>query len=301
MIIAIGEILVDIFPHYKRIGGAPFNFAYHLKQLGLDVVFITRIGDDPAGAEIFSFLENNGFPTDYIQIDKKHETGRVIVTPDASGEHAFEIIQNSAYDHIEFPRKPSDAARGQHIEMIYFGTLAQRTPSGFNSLQAFLSSRDPESKCFYDINLRPGNYRNETLLKSLANTDILKLNAEELDRLRKIFHQDGDEVGSARYLIEHFGLEMVSLTKGPRGSALITADDHKTTGVAGLDIVDTVGAGDAYAAVLAAGLLAGLPPVTILGLATDFSSRVCTIKGAIPDDPGFYEPFRSRLAGAANV
>ena len=301
MIVAAGEVLVDIFPQYQRVGGAPFNFAYHVKHLGMDVKFITRIGDDAVGADIFSMLEKNGFDTDLVQIDKTHDTGRVIVTPDSRGGHQFEILQGAAYDHIEFPDKPSDVSGGGAIELIYFGTLAQRTASGFNQLQTFLIKRDPATKCFYDINLRPGNFSNENILASLQKTDILKLNDEELDHIRAMFRLNHDDTGLSRWLIEHFAIEIVCLTKGPAGSAIITADDYNSATVPDFEIVDTVGAGDAYAAMLAVGWLKGLSFKTILSMATDFSARICRIKGAVPEDPEFYEPFLTQLSGAENA
>ncbi len=302
MILAIGEILVDIFPGYRRIGGAPFNFAYHTKLLGMDTALITRIGDDATGSDIFSVLEKSGFDTRFIQVDSNHETGRVIVTPDQKGGHSFEILPNTAYDHIELPDKPADISGDRAVDLIYFGTLAQRTIHGFKGIQDFLHKREPGSKCFYDINLRPENFSNATIKKSIGNTDILKLNSEEIAYIRKMFHREQEpDSETAGWLIEHFGLEIVSLTKGADGSDIFTANAHKHADVQDSEIADTVGAGDAYAAVLAVGYLKGLPLDTVLSIATGFSSKICTIKGAVPDDPEFYEPFKEQLSGAAHV
>lgn len=302
LIIAAGEILVDIFPQYSRIGGAPFNFAYHAKHLGMDVRLITRIGKDETGSWILSRLEKSGFDTDFIQIDNHHETGRVIVTPDEKGGHEFEILRDSAYDYIQFPDKPPKLPDNRTAGLIYFGTLAQRTPSGFNNLQTFLSKRQPEMKCFYDINLRRDNYSDAIIKKSLETTDILKLNTEEIEYLRSIFNSDTENTtGLARWLIQHFDIEMVSLTKGANGSEIITMNNHETTGVIDFEIVDTVGAGDAYATIVAIGYLKKIPLNNILSIANAFSAAICQIKGAVPEDPQFYEPFLKKLAGATDV
>ncbi|MFO8110970.1 MAG: PfkB family carbohydrate kinase [Desulfosalsimonadaceae bacterium] len=301
MILAIGEILFDVFPRYSRIGGAPFNFAYHAKHLGMDVAFITRIGDDAAGSDILSILEKSGFDTRFVQIDKNHETGRVIVTPDGRGSHEFEIRADVAYDHIDFPGKPADIAGGRPVELIYFGTLAQRTEAAFNAVQGFLGNRDPKTKCFYDINLRTGNYNNAIIQKSLESTDILKLNEDELAYIKGLHQRNEPDPASARWLMKNFGIEIVSLTKGAAGSDIFTANEHKHADVTASEIADTVGAGDAYAAILAVGYLKGLPLEKILSIATAFSSKICTIKGAVPDDPEFYEPFRRQLSGAGYV
>ncbi len=301
MILAIGEILIDVFPHYSRIGGAPFNFAYHVKNLGMDVTLLTRVGDDTTGADIYSMLEKSGFDTGFVQIDQNHDTGRVIVTPDKKGGHEFDIRQNAAYDHIVFPGDPAAISGGREVNLIYFGTLIQRSASGFNRLQTFLGNRDPGSKCFYDINLRRGNFRDEALLKSLEKTDILKLNKDELDYIRSMFHRDHADLTLARWIMQHFGIELVTLTKGADGSHIITADEQHHAHVPDFYVADTVGAGDAYAAVIAVGYLKGLPYNAIIKTATEFSAGICTIKGAIPEDPEFYEPFRKQLSGAANV
>lgn len=299
MIIAIGEILFDIFPRYRRIGGAPFNFAYHAKNLGMEVCFITRIGDDADGSEIFSILENRGFDTRWVQIDKAHKTGRVIVTPDDSGGHEFEILSDAAYDHIDLPEDPGQLPDSP-VQMVYFGTLAQRTAPGFNTIQSFLSKIGSQAKRFCDINLRTGNFTDKVLRKSLEKTDVLKLNTAELDYLASLFQVAHKGPDMARWLIGQFGHEVVSVTAGGDGSYIIADGSQFGSGVVETEIVDTVGAGDAYAAVLAIGCLKGLSPETVMSVASDFSAAICTIKGAIPDDPGFYEPFRKALSGAGD-
>lgn len=297
MIIAIGEILFDIFPRYRRIGGAPFNFAHHVKNLGMAVCFITRIGDDADGAEIFSILEKRGFDTRWVQIDKAHETGRVIVTPDDSGGHEFEILSDAAYDHIELPDGPGQLP-GSPVQMVYFGTLAQRTAQGFNTIQSFLSKTDRRTKRFCDINLRAGNFTDGTIRKTLEKADVLKLNTAELDYLASLFQVERKGPDMARWLIGRFGHEMVSVTAGAGGSYIVSNGSQSGSAAAETEIVDTVGAGDAYAAVLAIGCLKGLSPETVVSVASEFSAAICTIQGAIPDDPGFYEPFRKALSGA---
>ena len=299
MIIAIGEILFDIFPRYRRIGGAPFNFAYHVKNLGMEVCFITRIGDDAGGAEIFSILEKRGFDTRWVQIDKAHETGRVIVTPDHSGGHEFEILPNAAYDHIELPEDPGQMQLDP-VQMVYFGTLAQRTAPGFNTIQSFLSKIGARTKRFYDINLRAGNFTGKIIRKTLEKTDVLKLNTDELDYLASLFQVPRKGPDMARWLIGQFNHELVSVTAGADGSYIVSDGSQFRSAVVEAEIVDTVGAGDAYAAVLAVGNLKGLPLETVVSVASEFSAAVCTIKGAIPDDPGFYEPFRKALSGAGD-
>lgn len=300
MVLVIGEILVDIFPGARRIGGAPFNFSYHLSRFGLPVRFISRIGSDETGKEIRAFLARNGFDASGIQVDASHPTGHVMVHPDGAGGHRFEIVADTAYDYIELPASP-EAAAGQRPRMIYFGTLIQRTPRMFKRVQRLLDRRDPETKCFCDINLRPGCYSAQVVVESLRQADILKINDEEIERVGGMLGGSmpgGDELVGR--LMEHYDIEMVSLTLGERGSRLYTRAGRYETGVSPSGPVgDSVGAGDAYAAVVALGCLKNWRPEGILSEASAFAGQICQIQGAIPGDPSFYDAFVNRLTGEA--
>lgn len=301
MILVIGEILVDIFPGYRRIGGAPFNFSYHLKQLGLPVCFVSRIGEDETGKEISGFLEKNGFDASRIQTDSRHPTGRVLVHPESDNTHSFEIIADTAYDHIELPESP-DLLNTGSPELIYFGTLSQRTPEMAARLQRFLDQRSSATKCFCDINLRPDCYSKETVLASIARADVLKLNDAELTQIREMTGRHaGSDDDFIAWLMETRGIEMVSLTMAERGSRLYTPDDGYKAGVPDQGpVADTVGAGDAYAAVVALGYLRNWDPGRILEEAAAFAARVCQIQGAIPENQDFYLPLLQRTTGGSN-
>ena len=160
MVLVIGEILFDVFPDYRRLGGAPFNFAYHLKNFGFNVRFISRIGMDDAGKEILHRLELAGFNLDDMQIDDVHPTGSVRVKLDKNGAPQFDIIPEVAYDYIAF--KPEYHANLiNESRIIYFGSLVQRTEAGCENLQAFISRNASTTLNFYDINLRHGCYNND--------------------------------------------------------------------------------------------------------------------------------------------
>ncbi len=298
MILAIGEILFDEFANYKRLGGAPFNFAHHLKNLGFDVHFISRIGMDDAGKEILHKLELSGFDLDDVQLDHVHATGRVNVELDKNGAPRFDIISDAAYDYIEFmPDHHSDLIR--KARLIYFGSLAQRSKMGFENIQAFISAAALSAVNLCDINLRAGCYRKATIEASLRKTDILKLNIGELEKLRQMLSIKKDSDACIQSLIEKYGLHTVSLTKGELGSELFTKQgSFSSNSIKAIKVVDSVGAGDAYAAMLAAGILKNWPPEDILERASLFSSRICEIKGAIPESPLFYQPFRPLFGGS---
>lgn len=292
MVLVIGEILFDVFPDYRRLGGAPFNFAYHLKNFGFNVRFISRIGMDDAAKEILHRLELAGFNLDDMQIDDAHPTGSVKVKLDKSGAPQFDIISEVAYDYIEF--KPEYHANLiNEARIIYFGSLVQRSEAGCENLQAFISRNASKKIKFYDINLRPGCYNNDLIEKSLSKTDILKLNTGELEKLRQMRSLKMENKKFVHYLMETYSIHTVSLTKGESGSELFTNDGSFSSGAAdAIKVVDSVGAGDAYAAMLAAGMLKNWPPQEILERASLFASRICEIKGASPESSSFYEPFK---------
>ena len=293
MILVIGEILFDIFPNYRRLGGAPFNFAYHLKNLGFNVRFISRIGMDDTGKEILHRLELAQFNLDDIQIDDTHPTGTVKVKLDESGTPQFDIISDVAYDYIEFVPEYHSALTNA-AQMIYFGSLVQRSKAGCENLQTFLSLGASETSNFYDINLRPGCFNNAIVEKSLQKTHILKLNSDELEKLKQMLALKIDNEEFVYHLMETRSIKSVSLTKGESGSDLFTVHGSFTSKPAeAIKVVDSVGAGDAYAAMLAAGLLKKWRPEEILERASLFASRVCEIKGAIPESANFYEPFKA--------
>jgi fructokinase len=295
VILVIGEILFDIFPKYKRLGGAPFNFAYHLKQFGFPVRFISRIGNDDNGREILDRIVEAGFDHNDIQIDDAHPTGTVQVELSEHGVPAFSILPNVAYDYIEF-------LPGSHINLqdtaslLYFGTLVQRTDHGFKQVQRFLDRKQPNCRFFYDVNLRPDCFTKKVIKASLLKADILKLNMDELQQCK--YFTDIDLNGSKliKHMMDKYSLEIVALTKGDNGSELHTREGCSFADPESIEsVADTVGAGDAYAAMLAAGLLKKWASEKTLAMATKFASRICTIEGAIPESSDLYKSVRKQL------
>jgi fructokinase len=296
LILAIGEILFDMFPAGRRLGGAAFNFAYHIHQLDGPLRFLSRIGDDPEGQTIERFLTAQHFPRDDLQRDAVHPTGQVRVTLDAGGSPRFEILSGAAYDFIT-PTPAIARFVAQDCRLIYFGSLIQRTAQGARTVRAILRQRAPRVKCLFDVNLRPDCYTDEILAVSLGETDLLKLSQEELDVLSAMQGLRGPTADRVAGLMARFNIEMVALTRGAQGSCLFTGDArHDIHPRDNIAIKDAVGAGDAFAAMLAIGYLRGWPAARILSLADRFATAVCGIEGAVPTEARFYEPFRQALA-----
>ena len=295
MILVIGEILFDVFGNEKRLGGAPFNFAWHLKNLGFPVRCVSRIGNDALGKEILNVLKHHRFDIDDIQIDDEHDTGTVTVQLSASGNPTFHINNDAAYDYIQFLSKAHTSLLN-NADVIYFGTLAQRTKQGAENVRRFLEHRRSEALCFYDINLRPDCYSDKVILTSLKQADVLKLNDQELEECKRIFRFSKDDDTFIPFLMDKYALNTVAITKGDKGSELYTKNGSfhaKTDPVS--SIVDTVGAGDAYSAMLVTGILKGWEPLRMLSMASMFASRICEIRGAIPESQEFYKPIKKMV------
>ena len=296
-VLVAGEILFDVFPEYRRIGGAPFNFAFHLKKLGFPVRFVSRVGADEKGREILDFLETHDFPLEDIQIDSDGKTGSVEVHMNSKGDHVFEIKKNAAYDFIEFTDEVKHLV-SKDVRLIYFGTLVQRTDHGFQTMQKILQNRSKSAEAFLDINLRPECYTPARIDASLQAADILKLNLEELVHIKGSAESEFDIQKAVDRIRQEYAVKKVILTKAEMGSELFSENGRFTDAPkTGIHVADTVGAGDAYAAMAAAGHLTGLPEKRTISLAGSFADRVCGIKGALPDNEDFYDQFRKETGG----
>jgi fructokinase len=295
VIIVIGEILIDQFPGYIREGGASFNFAFHLKHLGLPVRLITRVGEDANGQRLRQMFHRSGFDLSDIQIDSHHKTGIVNVALDDGGIPTFRIFSDVAYDYLQLDTVHRKLACKEPA-LIYYGSLIQRTNAGFKQVGQFLRRQCAGTKCFCDINLRAPHYSRATLVQSLTQADILKLNDQEIDEIRHLLDYPASPDTFVEYLISFFNIEMVAITRGAEGSTLITGKDTiDTPPISVVDVVDTVGAGDGYAAMLVFGMLLGLPLETIAATAADFAARICQLPGAVPADIGFYDTWKTRF------
>ena len=286
MILALGEILFDELPGGRRPGGAPFNFAQHLHRLGHDVRFVSSVGRDSDGDELLALISDARLDADFIQRHPEAATGRVAVTVDASGIPTYDIVKNAAYDFIDFDSLPP-----MEPEMVYFGSLIQRTPEGRDRLQAYLSTLPDSVMRLYDVNFRDGCVSKEILVPSLEQTDILKLNDEELPMIGKLIGSDQTGDPLVEFLIERFSIRTVALTCGPKGCALYRGGvktDEPPGPLTKEDIVDTVGAGDSFAAMLAHGILNHKDANHILRECTKLAEYVCTIAGAVPTDDSIY-------------
>jgi fructokinase len=289
-ILCLGEVLFDVYPTAKHLGGAPLNFACHLHQFGCDVTFVTRVAVDESGREIIAHLRQRSFPTTYIQLDAEHPTGSVLVTLNEESVPDFTIIDQVAYDFIQLDDRIMQFAASP-VDLIYFGTLAQRHPQSRQTIQSILAAKQSATLIFYDVNLRQSFYTREIIADSLMRSTVVKLNENEFATIRKMFGLSSHNQHAVQELMQQFNLKFLCLTKGGKGSSLYSEAgklEWSTVLQEQPQVVDTVGAGDAYAAVLAYGLLSGWPPADVIQRAGRFAAMLCAISGALPEDGDFY-------------
>ncbi len=286
--VVFGEVLLDLFPGGEEsLGGAPFNVAWHLKGFGLDPLLITCVGQDERGRRARQAMEAWGLDTRGVQVDPSHPTGAVRVTV-REGQPTFDILPERAYDYIQAvgARK---ALEGQRLSILCHGTLALRGPTSRSAL-AWL--RDHLSvPVLVDLNLRVPWWEGRLVEEALAGARWVKVNQEELAQVlgrRRLPAREWPRAALA--LCERYALEMVVVTLGPRGALAATGRGLVVQAEAApvARLVDTVGAGDAFAAVVVVGLLEGWEPQVMLERANRFAAQICQVKGALARDPGLY-------------
>lgn len=277
-VLAIGEILWDVFPDDRRIGGAPANFVYYLAKMGESAALISRVGQDSLGVQALAACHSAGLITDFIQKDYIHPTGRVRVELDEKGIPDFEIEKDAAWDFLEEEQKFSSLVTTARA--VYFGTLAQRCKKSRDTIQGLLKRAGAECWKVLDLNLRSPYYDRPVVESSLNLADVLKLSLEELNIISGFFSLSGTEEERLKALREKFSLQVVALTLGSEGSLIVNRDRESRHPGYLVNVIDTVGAGDAFTAALVFGLLRNMDLDEISKLANHLASFVCTRPGA---------------------
>ena len=286
LVVGLGELIWDLFPEGRRLGGAPSNFAYVSRLLGNDAAVASRVGRDALGLEAVQKLERAGLSTEYLQSDDVHPTGTVGVRIGAHGEPRFNVNENSAWDYLEWtPGWEELAARAG---VVCFGTLGQRRPEARETIQSFLAATRTDALRLFDVNLRHSFFTPDMLARSLRLSNVVKLNAEELSAAGSMLNLNtAGELETARELRSLFDLRLVAVTRGASGSLLVSqdeADEHP--GFRAGQVADTIGCGDAFAAALAHCLRRGAPLPTCNEIANRVGSWLATQEGATPEaDP----------------
>jgi fructokinase len=284
-VVGIGEILWDLLPQGKVLGGAPANFAYHAHQLGADGYAISAIGKDALGEEIVTQLSNYDLNLLLEKVD--YPTSTVIVKLSGNGVPEYEIIKDVAWDYLALT--PECYRLAGETDAVCFGSLAQRNSVSRKVINDFVKLVPAQALKIFDINLRQNFYSKELLEDSLKLANVLKINDDELKIVTGLFDlTPGTEEELCRQLLAEYGLKLVALTCGTNGSYLFSENETSFLSTPIVEVKDTIGAGDSFTAGMAMGLLNNKSLKESHSIAVELSAYVCTHNGAMPEHPSYF-------------
>ena len=281
--VIFGEVLFDCFPDGNSVlGGAPFNVAWHLQAFGLSPLVISSIGDDELGRKVSAAMLDWNMSTAGLQSDPAHPTGSVDIVFN-NGEPQYTIVEHRAYDYIDTALLPSLPEN----RLLYHGSLALRNQVSRDTLSKLKA--DHAGIVFMDVNLRDPWWQKDFVLKLADDADWVKLNEDELAQLGS---GAGDMESQSREFIDTHKLKGLVVTLGSKGAIAFAGDAEPATVTPSqaLEVVDTVGAGDAFTSVLILGISYGWPLAQTLERAQDFASMIVGRQGATVHDHDFYRP-----------
>jgi fructokinase len=282
IMVGLGEILWDMLPEGKQLGGAPANFAYHGQALGGRSMVVSCVGDDDLGKELLDCLDEMKLDRKHVVVDRGHPTGTVTVRLDENGKPDYIIHENVAWDFI--PSSSALLSLAAETDAVCFGSLCQRSEVSQKTVRSFLAVTRPDCIRLFDINIRQSYYNEDVVRTMLELSNVLKLNNEELAIVAGLLDIEGSETDVLSELIKRYDLSLIALTKGPEGSRLYTGSRDSECEAAPIDkIADTVGAGDAFSAAIAIGWLRGDDLDKINAKASRVASFVCSQSGATPE------------------
>jgi fructokinase len=278
-ILGLGEILWDLLPQGKLLGGAPFNFTFHCHQLGHPAIMVSRVGADTLGDEILDQVRSRGLDDTFVQRDAVHPTGTVHVTIDAQGQPTFTIVPEVAYDYLEWNEMLAQLCA--RARAVCFGSLMQRHATARATVQRALEAARG-AIVVYDVNLRQHFYSRAVLETSLRASRWVKLNDGELAVLAELLDIPGAAEAGLRTLRQRYGLELACLTRGADGCLVQTTHEEVDLPGIAVKVVDTIGAGDAFTAGLLVGVLEGKPLREAATFANRLAARVAAAAGGTP-------------------
>lgn len=283
-IVSVGEVLWDVIEQKEHLGGAPFNFAAHLSRLGHTVFFVSGVGRDQRGERVLEKMTELGLSTEYVARVEDAATGVVEVQLDTSGQPQFKIHRPAAYDFAALSEQQLHRLSSQHPNWIYYGTLLQMSPQARSLTSALLASTGAARR-FYDVNLRAGCYEARLVRELMAEATVVKLNEDEAFEIARIFQrppcQSLEEF--CRDYTREFGWKAVCVTRGARGCTLLINREYMEAEGYAVEVTDTVGAGDAFAAAFLHGLGAGWHARQIADFANRVGALVASRRGALPE------------------
>jgi fructokinase len=284
-VISIGEILWDVIGQTEYLGGAPLNFAAHAHKLGHDVDLVSAVGEDDRGRLALDGLRRHGVSADFVQVLADKKTGTAEVDLDRDGKPAFRIVRPAAYDFVQLSAEQLRRIVARQPEWIYFGTLYHCSQQSLSSTLALLEQL-PSAKRFYDVNLRDGNWNLNTVEQLAAQASVIKLSDSEAEFLDASLNTEGHQ-GSVEHFCrrwsDQYRCKIICVTLGERGCGIYTEGVYTEVAGYSVQVADTVGAGDGFAAAFLYGLDQGWNMPQCGAFANAAGALVASRAGAIPE------------------
>ncbi|QNI37681.1 PfkB family carbohydrate kinase [Edaphobacter albus] len=284
-VLAVGEILWDIFDGTEILGGASLNFSANIQRLGGAATLITGVGADDRGYRAIDAMKLLGLSTKAVQIVPGEATGIALVESTPSGETTFHIPRPVAFDRIDTSTSSISAETLRLIEWIYFGTLLQTEPA-LEDFIAELIYTQPNVRCFYDLNLRTGHW-NYALVQRLSHRcHVMKLNLDEAKILSGLAHpssQTFDLTSFCQQWTSEYDIDTMCVTLGAEGCLIYSSGSVDTHSGFSIEVHDTVGAGDAFAAAFLHGYHSKWLTEDIARFANAAGALVASRPGATPE------------------
>lgn len=285
--VCFGEVLWDIFPAGSRAGGAPFNVAYNLDKMGVEVHMISKVGNDKLGNELLNQIQNWNISTDFIQIDNEKPTGTVIANFDEYGEAHYDIVNDIAWDYININQEQKELI--QNSEAFVFGSLIARNEVSKNTLLELI---ELSKFRVFDVNFRPPFIDFDLIKVLLQKAHLVKMNKAELRTIIEFLGEEYiDEDNSIKHIQKHFDLNEIVLTKGSKGARYFVGDKSYNFSAVSIEVNDTVGSGDSFLAGFLSKRIQGKSPEEIMKQAVSLGAFITSKLGACPDYT--YEEFKS--------
>jgi len=284
-IVSIGEILWDVIGQSEYLGGAPLNFAAHARKLGHEVYLLSAVGEDERGARAREAIQRLGIAGAFVEVVPGRSTGTAEVELDPDGKPMFRIVRPAAYDFVRLTAAQRQRIAELQPQWIYFGTLFHTSEQTLASTLSLLDEL-PAAKKIYDVNLRDGNWSLATVERLSQRADVIKLSDSEAEFLDGSIGTNGEEA-SVKYFCERwcdqYNCRTVCVTLGERGCAIYHDRAFTEAPAFKVAVVDTVGAGDAFAAALVHGIEQGWTIERCAAFANALAAVVASRPGAIPE------------------
>lgn len=287
-VIGIGELLWDCFPTFRRIGGAPANFAFHAAQFGHNAMLISALGNDENGEQLTKELKKHNLNHYIAKVNLP--TGVVNIDTSVPNDPKYTIETYVAWSAIPYTEELAQIA--ENCRAVCFGTIAQYGETSRETIRKFLNATPNDCYKIYDINLRSNSgknyFTNDIIISSLLLCNVLKINIDELDYLCKLFDidQDNDVKTRSKALIKLYpNIKILIVTMGTDGSWVFTKDDSSFEKTPNVKVVDVVGAGDSFTGAFIGCILNGKDFKEAHKIAVNVSAFVCTQPDGMPVIP----------------